>query len=304
MSADRDGSVEELLDKAKLRACRLEPWPHYFESKAREFRIIREFFNLNGKSRILEIGCGNGFTSGLLAGFSEKVIAFDLPYKNPARHSIGIEPARELISTLDIRNVEVIVGCVERLPFGDESFDVIFSEYMLQYVPDKAKALGEMRRVLKRNGVIITVVPNFVARLYAPFLQYKYVMGRILYRLINKLKGRAGLTNKALPAADTGRKGSKHLLDHFLLRPDGSYKSFMEELISQTPAAWRRLFKQNQLRVVTVFSTEVLPLVLFDVISPYASRFIAKRSYRLNKWLGRMPVVKGFGYSFGIVAKK
>lgn len=54
----------------------------------------------------------------------------------------------------DIRNVELVAADACALPFRGESFDVVYLVEALGEVPDKQKALAEMRRVLKPSGFV------------------------------------------------------------------------------------------------------------------------------------------------------
>ncbi|MFN8371531.1 MAG: class I SAM-dependent methyltransferase [Anaerolineae bacterium] len=46
---------------------------------------------------------------------------------------------------------------VQALPYADASFDVIIANYMLYHVPDRPKAIAELRRVLKPDGVLFAM---------------------------------------------------------------------------------------------------------------------------------------------------
>jgi SAM-dependent methyltransferase len=48
---------------------------------------------------------------------------------------------------------------ITQLDFPDESFDVILCSHVLEHVPDDARAMRELHRVLKRGGVAIVQVP-------------------------------------------------------------------------------------------------------------------------------------------------
>lgn len=48
---------------------------------------------------------------------------------------------------------------MEEVPYDDEEFDFIYNSHVLEHVPDDFKAMGELYRVLKQDGVCITVVP-------------------------------------------------------------------------------------------------------------------------------------------------
>lgn len=53
-----------------------------------------------------------------------------------------------------------VLGCGQRLPFADESFDLVFSEYVFEHLADPASALAEIDRVLQPGGEVIILVPN------------------------------------------------------------------------------------------------------------------------------------------------
>ncbi len=52
-----------------------------------------------------------------------------------------------------------IVADAHRIPFTDETFDMVVSEYMLEHVPDPARVCLEMLRVLKAGGILYISYP-------------------------------------------------------------------------------------------------------------------------------------------------
>ena len=95
---------------------------------------------------VLELGCGTGdmwkgqedlidSCAGLvLSDFSEGML-------ENAKANLGEKPGLEY-RVIDIQNI----------PFDDESFDVVIANMMLYHVPDIARGLSEVRRVLKKGG--------------------------------------------------------------------------------------------------------------------------------------------------------
>lgn len=301
MNFIKENYEEDILIKADERAGDLEPWPNYFESKTREFKTILNFYKFTNLESILEIGCGNGFTASLLSKRAEQVVAFDLPVKDAVSHSIGIDIAKELIHRLGIENISLIGGSAEDLPFPDNCFNLIFSEYMLHYVKKKDKALKEIRRVLHPDGTTVTLVPNFVERLVAPLAKYEYILKRLLCRIAR----REGFGKSDFYASNSDNRSIFKTLDYWLLlRSDGAYKSFMEEVFRHTLGSWRRLFQKNGFKVIKTFSTELLPLGLFSILGPSVTRFISRKAHILNNAFGNMPLVKHIGYSLGLVCRK
>ena len=48
---------------------------------------------------------------------------------------------------------------VQNIPFSDESFDLVFASHVLEYPEDDRKAMSEIRRILRRDGIAILPVP-------------------------------------------------------------------------------------------------------------------------------------------------
>lgn len=48
---------------------------------------------------------------------------------------------------------------LQRLPFDDKSYDFVFASHVLEHIPDDEKAISEIRRILKPNGIAILPVP-------------------------------------------------------------------------------------------------------------------------------------------------
>jgi SAM-dependent methyltransferase len=101
--------------------------------------------------RLLDVGCGGGWSSYLFARLSFDVTGMDL---NPA--SVEAPPAA---------NLRFAQGDARALPFDDGAFDVVASYQALEHVPDPQAALGEMLRVLRPGGLVCVVGPNLLSAL-------------------------------------------------------------------------------------------------------------------------------------------
>ncbi len=107
---------------------------------------IEEFVELNGKT-LLEIGCGDGRLTALLAGKADAITAID-----PDERSI--EAARRNISGVNFQ-----VGSGEKLEFADDTFDIVLFGYSLHH-QDCIKALAQAGRVVRHNGQILIIEPR------------------------------------------------------------------------------------------------------------------------------------------------
>ncbi|AEF96951.1 class I SAM-dependent methyltransferase [Methanotorris igneus] len=104
---------------------------------------------LKRKMKILDVGCGTGFLSLILAELGHEVVGIDL--------SEGmLNKAREKAKNLGL-DIEFMVGDAENLPFEDNTFDAIVERHILWTLPNPKKAIKEWMRVLKDGGKIILI---------------------------------------------------------------------------------------------------------------------------------------------------
>jgi len=103
--------------------------------------------------RVIEIGCGSGaFTTfaARVVGEKGKVFAFDIQPKMLRQ----LEKKLTQPQNKDIKNIELIEGNANDLPFAANSFDLVYMITVLQEIPDRNKALQEIKRVLKPGGIL------------------------------------------------------------------------------------------------------------------------------------------------------
>jgi ubiquinone/menaquinone biosynthesis C-methylase UbiE len=100
-------------------------------------------------SRILDCGCGPGsITVGLAQWASDgQTVGIDISEDQ-------LNGARSIANGLGIENVTFRQGDIFDLPFEGDSFDIVFSQTVLYHIPDRERALAEMKRVLRPGGLI------------------------------------------------------------------------------------------------------------------------------------------------------
>ena len=107
--------------------------------------------DISPDDRVLDIGCGTGFATEALIQESEHVYGLD---QSPHQ----LERAFEKFGRLG--PVAFTLGDAERLPFADNSFDVVWSSGSIEYWPNPVAALRECRRVGKPGGQVLVVGPD------------------------------------------------------------------------------------------------------------------------------------------------
>ena len=68
-----------------------------------------------------------------------------------------------LTADLDSKGVDCFLD-VQKMPFGDARFDIVFASHVLEHVRDDARALAELRRILGPEGIAILAVPIVAER--------------------------------------------------------------------------------------------------------------------------------------------
>ncbi|MEZ4652241.1 MAG: methyltransferase domain-containing protein [Candidatus Eisenbacteria bacterium] len=99
--------------------------------------------------RVLDVACGTGALAremGRQVGETGSVTGLDLI---PGM----VEVAKQIAPHIEFRH-----GAAEDLPFPDQTFDVVVSQFGLMFFPDRAQALREMIRVLRPGGRLAVAV--------------------------------------------------------------------------------------------------------------------------------------------------
>jgi ubiquinone/menaquinone biosynthesis C-methylase UbiE len=108
-------------------------------------------------ARWLDVGCGTGAFTALIVDRCEpqRVAAVD-----PAQAQIDHAREKPVAAHADFR-----VADAQALPFDAGEFDVVAAALTLNFIPDRVKAMAEMRRVARPGALIAAYVWNFEADL-------------------------------------------------------------------------------------------------------------------------------------------
>lgn len=134
------------------------PW----QSAVTWIKKLKKNLNDSSYARVLEAGCGTGKISIKLARETGCRV-FLLDYSQDA-----LKSAREILQELQKRDRKeyrayFIQGDIKHLPFLDYTFELVFNEGVIEHWRDdfeRWSVIKEMARVTKRNGKVLTWVPN------------------------------------------------------------------------------------------------------------------------------------------------
>jgi SAM-dependent methyltransferase len=101
------------------------------------------------RPRVLDLGCGDGRISGLLAEAGGVVTGVD-PSATALERARAAHPQIRFLAPDDDGS----------LPLADASFDVVVAVNVLEHVADTQRLMSEARRVLTPDGRLVVAVPN------------------------------------------------------------------------------------------------------------------------------------------------
>lgn len=122
--------------------------PYVWTEEMRDAAI--DLLDLEPDTRVLDVGCGTGFaTLGLL---------------REVDRAVGLDQSPEQLAQagekLPANRTDLMLGDAERLPYRDDTFDVVWSSGSIEYWPRPVATLRELRRVCVPCGRVLVVGPN------------------------------------------------------------------------------------------------------------------------------------------------
>ena len=117
--------------------------------KKEDARVKRILVNSGDvqKKNVLEIGCGKGRVARIFKDMGAEIYGIDIS-EELLRDAKKIDPER------------FIKADAYNIPFGDNTFDIIYLMEVIEHIPDLEAMFAEAVRVLKENGKLIIVDRN------------------------------------------------------------------------------------------------------------------------------------------------
>lgn len=107
---------------------------------------------LIGRGTALDVGCGPGFVAEIIKQRMDVV---------------GVDIDVQSVDDSSSRGIDASVAAGERLPFDDDSFDLVYCTFLLLWVKDPRQIVSEMKRVSKR-WVACLAEPDYGGRIGFP----------------------------------------------------------------------------------------------------------------------------------------
>jgi len=127
--------------------------------------------HVSAESELLDLGAGAG-------------IVEQMNFRGIARIVCGIDLDPRVLNNEYLDDAKVTCG--ESIPYDDDSFDVVFSDNVLEHLEEPERVFQEINRVLKPGGVFLFKTPN--KHHYMPLIAR--LTPHSFHRFVNRLRGR------------------------------------------------------------------------------------------------------------------
>lgn len=118
-------------------------------SDSSEWSAVKNILSGRRKGKVLDVGAGRGISSYAFAKEGWEVTALE-PDNSKV---VGIGAIEQLIQPQ--MKIDIVQDFAERIPFANETFDLVYGRAVLHHANDLTAFLAEVSRVLKRNGLFL-----------------------------------------------------------------------------------------------------------------------------------------------------
>lgn len=196
--------------------------------------LLKQYIPRNrGPLRIFEFGAGAASQVSVI-GELGRVFSSDV-YIDPRARSTT--------------NAPFLVCDVTGCPFRDATFDLIFSNHVVEHLERPAESFHELKRIGRPDCIYAFVVPSSVWLVLSIPCQYRDKAMNLVGRFIRKTSWDSQ-NNRHLMSEVEGPALPSSLLRKLLPHGHGVYSSFTECLLRFRARAWRDMFRAHAFRVM------------------------------------------------------
>jgi SAM-dependent methyltransferase len=169
-----------------------------FVNHLKAYRFASQFCS---NKKVLDIGCGTGYGTSLLAHSAGSAVGIDI-----SRQAIRYARKRYLGA-----NVQFFQMNAESLAFPDCSFDFIISSENFEHLHDQRANLREISRVLKDEGMLLLATPNheMFLGINTPYHTHEFLYEEFL-QIVQEFFGKCLISENLLdPPTEEGQRMKK-----------------------------------------------------------------------------------------------
>ena len=115
--------------------------------------------NLSPDIRILDVGCGDGWSLEYLKRGCPDGFILSVPKKR-FRNTCGIEMIHKVVEYAQGKGRNIIQGDIRHIVMEENAFDLIYTRHCLEHLDDPLLALKNIAKMLKPKGTLLAIVPK------------------------------------------------------------------------------------------------------------------------------------------------
>lgn len=205
---------------------------------ALQLNILRELKSLpDAGAVVLDLGCGNGEIVAEYRENSFQGFGCDFQFKEGPK----------VASLHESEVIRLIDGSRYRLPFDDNSFDLVVSNQVFEHVQDYPSCLSEIVRVLKPGGIGLHMFPSryrpIEAHVYVPFAS---IIKQYWWLLIWAYLGIRKQAHKNLSPGESAEDNCNYLNKYTNYLNKSELKKYMNEYFSEVKFCEKEFLKHTR----------------------------------------------------------
>ena len=203
--------------------------------RQREIDSVFRYVPRDAFDEALELGAGDGFQSQFLAVYAKRVLSTDLDPDRLRREA----RARVTYEICDAEN----------LPYESGRFDLIYTSNLLEHLPHPQRALSEMCRVLRDDGIAVHVVPN---RIWKVLQFVLFVPSQLLSiaEILVSSERRKTIGEIEGPGNNPQRGHASFFARNVFPEVHGEAPTHVVEFVRMGASYWERLFSEEGFHIV------------------------------------------------------
>lgn len=172
--------------KEELKVSPFYPGYFHLTNAVAALKSVKGMDLTGSPRRVLDVGCGRGATSKAIKKYRPDLEIWAIDIGRDSLEQAKEEPC----------GVNFVYGDAHKIPFPDNTFDAVFTFDVMEHLDDPARAISEIKRVLKKGGTLalscptegnITTLHGFLWRVFRINLKEKYV-GHVQMYTLGQLK--------------------------------------------------------------------------------------------------------------------
>ena len=197
-----------------------------------ELSTALDIFPTSKNLKILEIGGRDGYQAEIISKNGYNITSIDIDPIYPQFYPVQ-------------------KGTIDQLKFQENSFDIIYSSNMLQEIQNIEETFKEIKKILKKDGIIIHIVPSSWWSMITNFWHYcfipKYLIKSNRFQQIFKSNSK----KLQIKEDDDNIKSSKKNLKQLFFHPLVLNSIFIQEILYISKFYWKKLFKKNGFNIIS-----------------------------------------------------